>query len=81
MQDVAAQFQKATGMDVKLIYGSSGNFFEQLRNGAPFDMFFSANLDYPKQLQTAGLAEPGSYYEYARGKNRHMGAERLPARH
>jgi molybdate transport system substrate-binding protein len=34
----------------------------------PFDMFFSANLDYPKKLQTAGLTEPGSYYEYAKGK-------------
>jgi molybdate transport system substrate-binding protein len=52
---------------VKLIYGSSGNFFQQLQNGAPFDMFFSANLDYPKKLQTAGLTEPGSYYEYAKG--------------
>ncbi len=68
MQDVAAKFQKETGKEVKLIYGSSGNFFQQLQNGAPFDMFFSANLDYPKKLQTAGLTEPGSYYEYASGK-------------
>src|SRR5215471_175461 len=68
MRDVAAQFQKETGKEVKLIYGSSGNFFQQLQNGAPFDMFFSANLDYPKKLQTAGLTEPGSYYEYAKGK-------------
>ena len=68
MQDVAAQFQKETGKEVKLIYGSSGNFFQQLQNGAPFDMFFSANLDYPRKLQTAGLTEPGSYYEYAKGK-------------
>ncbi len=68
MRDVAAQFQKQTGKEVKLIYGSSGNFFQQLQNGAPFDMFFSANLDYPKKLQAAGLAESGSYYEYARGK-------------
>jgi molybdate transport system substrate-binding protein len=68
MQDVAAQFQKQTGHEVKLIYGSSGNFFQQLQNGAPFDMFFSANLDYPKKLQTAGLTEPGSFYEYAKGK-------------
>jgi molybdate transport system substrate-binding protein len=68
MQDVAAKFQKETGKEVKLIYGSSGNFFQQLQNGAPFDMFFSANLDYPRKLQTAGLTEPGSYYEYASGK-------------
>src|SRR5579862_1055746 len=68
MQDVAAKFQKETGKEVKLIYGSSGNFFQQLQNGAPFDMFFSANLDYPKKLQAAGLTEPGSYYEYAKGK-------------
>lgn len=68
MQDVAAQFQKQTGKEVKLIYGSSGNFFQQLQNGAPFDMFFSANLDYPKKLESAGLIEPGSYYEYAKGK-------------
>src|SRR6202142_1109526 len=68
MQDVAARFQKETGKIVKLIYGSSGNFFQQIQNGAPFDMFFSANLDYPKKLEVAGLTEPGSYYQYARGK-------------
>lgn len=68
MQDVAAQFQKETGKEVKVVYGSSGNFFQQLQNGAPFDMFFSANLDYPKKLESAGLTESGSYYEYAKGK-------------
>jgi len=68
MQEVAAQFQKETGKTVKLIYGSSGNFFQQIQNDAPFDMFFSANLDYPKKLEAAGLIEPGSFYEYAKGK-------------
>ena len=68
MQDVAARFQKETGKELKLIYGSSGNFFQQLQNGAPFDIFFSADLDYPKKLESAGLTEPGSYYEYAEGK-------------
>src|SRR5271168_4806310 len=68
MQDVAARFQKETGMTMKLTYGSSGNFFQQIQNGAPFDMFFSANLDYPKKLESAGLTEPGSFYQYARGK-------------
>ena len=68
LPDVAARFQKQTGKTVKLTYGSSGNFFAQLQNGAPFDIFFSANLDYPKKLQAAGLTEPNSYYEYATGK-------------
>jgi molybdate transport system substrate-binding protein len=68
MQDIADKFHKETGKNVKLIYGSSGNFFQQIQNGAPFDMFFSANLDYPKKLEAAGLIEPGSYYEYAKGK-------------
>ncbi len=68
MQDIAARFQKETGKTAKVIYGSSGNFFQQVQNGAPFDMFFSANLDYAKKLEAAGLTEPGSFYQYARGK-------------
>lgn len=68
MQDIAGRFQKETGKSVRLIYGSSGNFFQQLQNGAPFDMFFSANLEYPKKLQVDGLVEPDSYYQYAIGK-------------
>lgn len=68
LQDIAAGFQKQTGKDVKLIYGSSGNFFQQIQNGAPFDMFFSANLDYAKKLEASGLTAPESYYQYAKGK-------------
>jgi len=68
MQEVGARFKSATGKSVKLIYGSSGNFTQQLQNGAPFDMFFSANLDYPKELEAAGLTEPGTFYQYAIGK-------------
>jgi len=68
MQDVTARFQKETGKVVKVIYGSSGNFFQQIQNGAPFDVFFSANLDFAKKLEAAGLAEPGTFYQYARGK-------------
>src|SRR5579883_1086807 len=64
----AARFQRETGKSVKVIYGSSGNLFQQIQNGAPFDVFFSANLEYPKKLEAAGLSEPGSYYPYARGK-------------
>jgi molybdate transport system substrate-binding protein len=68
MQDVAARYQKETGKSVKAIYGSSGNFFQQIQNGAPFDIFFSANLDYAKKLEASGLTDPGSYYPYAKGK-------------
>ena len=68
MQDITSRFQKETGKSVKLIYGSSGNFYQQIQNGAPFDMFFSANLEFPKKLESAGLIEPESFYEYAIGK-------------
>src|SRR5258705_1957076 len=68
LQDVAARFQKETGKTLKLSFGSSGNFFQQLRNDAPFDMFFSANRDYPKKLEASGLTEPGTFYQYATGK-------------
>jgi molybdate transport system substrate-binding protein len=68
LPDVAARFQKETGKNVKLIFGSSGNFFAQIQNGAPFDLFCSADLDYPKRLEAAGLAEPGTLYRYATGK-------------
>jgi len=67
-KDVAARFQKETGNNVKLTYGSSGNFFAQIQNGAPFDLFFSADVGYAEKLAAAGLAEPGSMYEYASGK-------------
>jgi len=66
--EIAARFQKETGHSVKLIFGSSGNFFAQIQNGAPFDVFFSADIDYPRKLEAAGLTEPGTLYPYAAGK-------------
>ena len=41
-------------------------------------MFFSANLDHPKKLEAAGLVEPGSYYQYAKGKIVVSGAKQIP---
>jgi molybdate transport system substrate-binding protein len=67
-KDIAAQFQKETGIAVNTSFGSSGNFFAQIKNGAPYDLFFSADLRYPQQLEAAGLTEPGTLYTYARGK-------------
>jgi molybdate transport system substrate-binding protein len=68
MKDLANQFEKSTGNALHVTYGSSGNFFSQLQNGAPFDLFFSADIDYPKRLQDAGLVEPGSMFPYAVGR-------------
>ena len=68
MQEIAARFEKGTGKSIKVIYGSSGNLFQQIENGAPFDMFFSANLDYPRRLEADGLVEPDTFLKYATGK-------------
>lgn len=65
---IASRFEKETGHKVALTFGSSGNFFTQIKNGAPFDVFLSADLDYPRQLERAGQAEPGSFYQYATGR-------------
>jgi molybdate transport system substrate-binding protein len=67
-KDVVAGFEKQTGNKVMLTYGSSGNFYSQIQNGAPFDLFFSADVSFPRKLEAAGLTEPGSIYEYAKGE-------------
>src|SRR5271169_4636022 len=68
MDDLAAQYGKQTGNKLDVTYGSSGNFFSQIQNGAPFDLFFSADIDYPRKLEAAGLGEPGTLYQYAIGR-------------
>jgi molybdate transport system substrate-binding protein len=65
---LAAQFEKETGQQVTLTFGSSGNFFTQIQNGAPFDVYLSADIDYPQRLERAGLAERGTLYVYATGR-------------
>ena len=67
-KEIVADFEKKTGNRVRLSLGSSGNFYAQLSNGAPFDVFFSADIGYPKKLEEAGLAEPGTLYMYAVGR-------------
>ena len=68
MTEIAANFEKATGCAVRVSTGSSGNFLSQIENGAPFDVFFSADIAYPKKLEAESLAVPGSTYLYAVGK-------------
>jgi len=66
--EVAARFQKETGNSVNVSFGSSGNFFAQIQNGAPYDLFFSADTGYPQRLQSLGFTQPGTLYKYATGK-------------
>jgi ABC-type molybdate transport system substrate-binding protein len=68
MAELSEQFEKQTGTKVNVTFGSSGNFFSQIENGAPFDLFFSADIEYPRKLEAAGLTEPGTLYEYAIGR-------------
>ena len=68
MPQVVERFQQQTGQRVGVTFGSSGNFFSQIQNGAPFDVFFSADVSYPEQLESAGLAEPGSRFVYGVGR-------------
>jgi molybdate transport system substrate-binding protein len=69
MDEIAAEFQKAhPEAAVKTSYGSSGPFTSQIENGAPFDVFCSADTGYPRKLVEEGLALPGSEFVYAIGR-------------
>jgi molybdate transport system substrate-binding protein len=65
---ITAQFEKETGQQIRLTFGSSGNFFTQIQNGAPFDVYLSADIGYPRRLEESGAAERASLYEYATGR-------------
>jgi molybdate transport system substrate-binding protein len=68
MEDLARQYEKHSPVKLAVSYGSSGNFYAQIQNGAPFDLYFSADISYPQKLVEAGFAEKDSLYNYARGR-------------
>ncbi len=68
LQEVATNYEKRTGVAVKLSFGASGALTQQIQNGAPFDIFFSADMDYPRQLIAGGQADGATLYRYAVGQ-------------
>lgn len=67
MNAIAAEFARDTGHQARLSFGSSGKFYAQIRNGAPFQAFLSADDETPARLEREGLTQPGSRFTYALG--------------
>ncbi len=66
-EEIAARFRKSSGVEVRATYGASGHFFAQIANGAPFDLFLSADAELPARAVERGLAD-GAAFSYAYGK-------------
>ena len=67
LKELAGRFETSTGTKVTLSFGASGNLCSQIQSGAPFDLFFSADEDYPQKLAGAGTADASSLRVYALG--------------
>jgi molybdate transport system substrate-binding protein len=67
MEELKAEFKKSTGIEVTASYGASGKFVTQIKNGAPFDLFISADMDFPDSLfQWGYAAEKARPYAYGK---------------
>ncbi len=67
MKEMIHRYQLESGETVRLSLGSSGSFYAQMIHGAPYDLFFSADVEYPRKLVQAGAGEAGSFIVYATG--------------
>jgi molybdate transport system substrate-binding protein len=68
LKEIGDLYQKKSGVQVKLSFGASGALTQQMKNDAPFDLFFSADMDYPRRLISSGAADGTTLYQYAIGK-------------
>ena len=68
MHVIAAQFEQDTGHRARLAFGSTGKFYAQIRNGAPFEVLLAADDEAPARLEKEGQAAPGTRFAYAIGK-------------
>ncbi len=68
MQKIAADFEKDSGHKAVLVFGSTGKFYAQIKNGAPFEVLLAADDETPAKLVKEGAAVAGSEFTYAVGK-------------
>lgn len=68
MQVIAAEFEKDTGHRAVLSFGSTGKFYAQIKNGAPYELLLSADSMTPETLELEGAAMPSTRFTYAVGK-------------
>ena len=69
MDEVSLEFQRThPGVELQTSFGSSGNFYAQLHNGAPFDVFLSADVEYPRKLLREGIGLADSLFIYGVGR-------------
>ena len=68
MKRIAEEFEKSTGHKLTVSVGSTGKFYAQISNGAPFDVFLSADDETPFRLEKEGVAVAGSRFTYATGR-------------
>ncbi|WP_413043376.1 molybdate ABC transporter substrate-binding protein [Pseudomonas sp. YJ42] len=67
MQSIAERFEQETGHKALLAFGSTGKFYAQIRNGAPFDVLLAADDVVPTKLEAEALGVTGSRFTYAIG--------------
>ena len=67
-KEIAARFKAQTGHEASLSFGSSGQFYTQIANGAPYEVFLSADVERPRKAEAEGLSVPGSRFTYATGR-------------
>src|SRR5688572_362876 len=67
-REIAARFKARTGHEATLSFGSSGQFYTQIANGAPYEVFLSADRERPEKAEAEGLAVAGSRFTYSIGR-------------
>lgn len=68
LRQLADEFEKINGHRIVLVTGSTGKHYAQIRNGAPFDLYFAADTERPQRLESEGLGVMGSRFTYAIGR-------------